>query len=393
MRLKEYRAWLIESHVPGLLLLVAYSLFLFWPIPFTSSTLASEDILNQFYPWTKFWVSELKAGDFPLWNPYSFCGTPFIGNWQAAYYYPPQFLFSLLSPLKCFGWTLLFHTFFAGAAMYFLLHYLTRNKIVSAAMGIAYMSSGFLITRINAGHITILNEIPWVPLAVLFYLMGMERPSWKTWALLVLVFAFQILGGQPQITYLTIMLLGFLFVGEAIVLYKKDKPSLLILLKPLGVLLLALGMALLITCIYWLPCYEFNQASAMRSAGLDYKEATWGSLSFKQLALFITPFLYGDVTGREFWGIKAGDRIPGTLWIPGNRYCFRTSLWNVWTRFPQKTNMDGDPVFISPVGCGFSYSFLQVVFLVCSRCPVFSSTGPVFNALFSLRLRDCRVWF
>jgi len=296
----------LRGHGPGLAFLTLYSLVLFWPIPFANVTLASEDILNQFYPWTDFWVRQFRTEGYPLWNPYTFGGSPFIGNLQVAIYYPPQFVLPLLSTLKFFGWTLWLHALGAGWAMYALIHHLTRHRMAATAGALAFMSCGFLMPRVSAGHVTILNALPWTPLALLAYLRWSERPSWGRWTLLAVVLAVLILCGQPQIPYLTLLLITLLALRDGWERYQQSRQSLDELLRPVGMLLLALGAGLFLTTVYWLPCYAFNKVSAMRSLGLDYEEATWGSLPPAQLATFITPFLFGDVTGREFWGDARG---------------------------------------------------------------------------------------
>lgn len=305
-RLRESHAAL-RPHLPSSCLLLAYTLALFWPIPFSSRfTLASQDILNQFYPWTEFWVREFRTNGFPLWNPYAFCGSPFIGNLQAAIFYPPQFLLPLLSPLLFFGWTLCLHTLLAGAGMYALVYFLTRNRVSSCTLGLAWMSGGFLATRIDAGHVTILNALPWAPLVILFYLRWIARPGWGRWTAMAAVMAIQLLGGQPQIPYLTFFLVGLLALGECWNYNRADKRPLDRALWPLGGALAAMAVAVVLTAVYWLPCHEFNQLSITRSDGLSFEEAAWGSLPPDQLLHAALPFLFGDPMGREFWGATGG---------------------------------------------------------------------------------------
>src|SRR5262245_59496159 len=39
-------------------------------------------------PWMHFAVEEVRSGRLPLWNPYASCGTPLLGNAQAAFFSP-----------------------------------------------------------------------------------------------------------------------------------------------------------------------------------------------------------------------------------------------------------------------------------------------------------------
>ncbi len=325
----------VRVHLSGGSLLILYGFFLFWPIPFANVTLASGDILDQFYPWTEFWVKELRTGEFPLWNPYTYGGSPLLGNLQIAPFYPPQFLLSWMSPLRSFGWTLLLHTVFAGIAMYLLIFHLTKSRVAATAMGLVYMSSGFLILRPYAGHLTIANSLPWVPLIVLSYLRWSDRPSWGRWSLLAAVLAVQLLAGQPQIPYLTGLLIGFLSLRDSWTLYRRGNRSMDVILRPAGAVLLAGMVALLLTAMLWLPFYSYYRLSAPRSEGLTYVSATQNSLPPVHLASFLLPFLFGDPTGEGFWGqVMIGyHEICGFLGL-GTLLLAIAALWT--PPFPRK---------------------------------------------------------
>src|SRR2546426_5707939 len=42
----------------------------------------------QFHPWWTLIVDEVMMGRLPLWNPYSFCGSPLFANGQSGLFYP-----------------------------------------------------------------------------------------------------------------------------------------------------------------------------------------------------------------------------------------------------------------------------------------------------------------
>src|SRR5580700_4700849 len=46
------------------------------------------DTVTQIVPWFTFEAREFSKGHLPLWNPYSFCGTPFVANLSSACFYP-----------------------------------------------------------------------------------------------------------------------------------------------------------------------------------------------------------------------------------------------------------------------------------------------------------------
>src|SRR5262245_11787605 len=50
------------------------------------------DILQIVMPMHHYLGDHLRRGEFPLWNPLTFMGTPFLANWQSAVFYPPSLL-------------------------------------------------------------------------------------------------------------------------------------------------------------------------------------------------------------------------------------------------------------------------------------------------------------
>ncbi len=79
------------------------------------------DGIAQYYPWRQFASESLRAGHLPLWNPYQFCGTPFLANGQSAVLYPLNLLFWLLPAAGAFGFSALLHLCLAGWFGYLFL--------------------------------------------------------------------------------------------------------------------------------------------------------------------------------------------------------------------------------------------------------------------------------
>lgn len=295
----------IRPHLGCLALIALYLLILFFPIPFGNSTIVAGDTIQQFLPWVEYWVSEVEQREYPLWNPYTYGGSPFLGNLQIAPYYPTQYILPRISYLRFFAVSFFLHALFSGFAMYALLYWITRCRFSSTFFGLVYASSGFLVTRISDGQITIINALPWIPLALLAYMHWEASPSWKRWSLLTLVLAVQILAGQPQVPYLTCFLLGLLALNGCWHRYRQNRTAALDhLLLPLATLISAGIIAALLTAIYWMPFYEFNQLSAIRSTGTDYAYATKDSMPLSHPITLILPFFYGDPSGQGFWATR-----------------------------------------------------------------------------------------
>src|SRR5258708_2200247 len=72
-------------------------------IPFKNSLIT--DPVRQQYPWRSLAITLEKQWKVPLWNPYTFSGTPLFANFQSAALYPLNILFFLL-PFKL-SWSIL----------------------------------------------------------------------------------------------------------------------------------------------------------------------------------------------------------------------------------------------------------------------------------------------
>ena len=60
-------------------------------VPFKNYLIS--DPIKQQYPWRELVISLEKKWQLPLWNPYSFAGTPLLGNVQSAPFYALNLLF------------------------------------------------------------------------------------------------------------------------------------------------------------------------------------------------------------------------------------------------------------------------------------------------------------
>ena len=113
---------------------------------------------NAWYLRECFW-----HGQMPLWNPLSYCGEPFLAQWNTQALYPPA-LFYVLLP---FPWSLnvfsLFHLFLAGLGMFFLARDWTQSEFGAALAGIIFAFSGLMMgSLLWPSTISALAWMPWV---------------------------------------------------------------------------------------------------------------------------------------------------------------------------------------------------------------------------------------
>jgi hypothetical protein len=112
---------------------------------------AMPDVITQIYPWKKLTIDTWKSGSVPLWNPYSFSGTPLAANYQSAVFSPFNLLFFVLPFIDAWSVMILLQPLLAGLFMYLFVSSLEKSKQASLLAAIAFMFSGFMVVWMAYG--------------------------------------------------------------------------------------------------------------------------------------------------------------------------------------------------------------------------------------------------
>ena len=284
------------------LIVVAILLFLcllfFWrvltPDPLDRRWFASGDFTDQFYAFRYFMAEELWSGRLPLWNPFTFSGSPFLADIQSAVYYPIGLLVILFAgkgglPLIAVELEVIVHFFLASLFVYLFVKHLTRNRLAGLVSGIVYAYGSYL-TSYPKLQMAILEGQTWVPLALLaVHLAGEEEGRGRTrrstaWLVLAgLALGLSALAGHAQTFLLaTYTVLGYwvftLFpLWRAVKGRGKARLAAMALILPL----IALGLA----AAQLIPSLEYMQLSTRAEIG--YNRAGGGFLFSDLLALVL----------------------------------------------------------------------------------------------------------
>jgi hypothetical protein len=124
------------------------------------------DSIAQYYPWRAFAHDAITRGVIPLWNPYQFCGTPFVANSQSAVFYPPNILFYVLDPARAFAVSAVLHLFLGGLFMYMFLRMIDVRRFGATFGGLTFAFCGFFAAWIHLP--TVMNTAVWLPLGLYF---------------------------------------------------------------------------------------------------------------------------------------------------------------------------------------------------------------------------------
>ena len=256
------------------------------------------DLTHQVYAYRVYGFGLLKSGSVPLWNPYNFCGVPFLANWHSAIFYPLNAIFLLLPAHTALNWSIAFHFFLAGAFTFAYVRLVTGNRAGALLSGIAFVFSGPYLLQLFPGHI--FNPLPWLPLSLLFGEMAVRRRRAVWYLLAGCVLGLQILAGHPQyMAYCAGALVLYILFRSVAACREEGGMKLLAGAAAGVVLMVATGAAL--SAVQLFPGMEFA-AESSRANLAGPASVRDNSLPPENLALLAVPGLFGDMQGVRYWG-------------------------------------------------------------------------------------------
>jgi hypothetical protein len=246
------------------------------------------DVYSLNIPWKYAARVALQQREWPLWNPYSFCGDILAASAQPTPY-EPFFLLSLLLPMANSLTFMAAITFFlAGLLMFAFLRELRCSEAASLIGSMSWMYATFVVFWLEW---VIAPTTIWLPLVLLAVRRLVRERSLRAAIILTVAFVMMLLNGHPE-SALHIVTVGILWALAEL--------SLLRFQGFVRATLLALGagvVALMLTAMYMLPIVE----AIPQTAEQDYRihvyakqdrSAPWGVV-LQRLRVYFVPFVYG----------------------------------------------------------------------------------------------------
>jgi hypothetical protein len=363
-------------------LFVILSLVFHWRILTSPADqlIATLDIVHYFRWLHMYAYEEFMAGRMPLWNPYTYCGTPFAANPQASVFYPLAWLYMVVDIFQAQKLMFVSHSMLAGSFMYLFLREIGRDEArdleqsnqtidsanesepggfrrmlfpnlnsdspiahskmarPAAAIGaIAFMFGNYMMANVSVGHLTMVFTATWLPLALFCYERALSRGRtiWLMWTGMVL--GVQVLAGEPQNCYYSVVAVTLYGLARTLMCsspggrrWWKRTPS--------GVLGWGLGLTVVAvvsagaSLIQLLPTAEFARLSD-RSTN-NYIFATFMSQEPQGFLEFLVPWANEDFAGI---GVKPWGLMLTQNWEYG-AYLGMVTLTLVGTSFFVRRN-------------------------------------------------------
>jgi hypothetical protein len=278
-----------------LLLLAAALLVIFPKLALGINTLFFRDLGALGYPGVAFLHDSLWHGEFPLWNPYSHCGVPWLAQME-KWYLPGWICYGLPMPWAE-NFFMLAHSWFGGAGMFWLLRRWKVESFAAAFAAFAFVFNGVSLSCLEWGnYLASLAWLPWVVGSV----METWRKGGRMMAFAAFASAMQVLTGTPEITLLSWLFITLLW---ALDISSRQVGLVVSIRRVVLVILIASG----ITMIQMLPFFDLLTHSQRNSVGAG--TAAW-SMPAWGWANLIMPLFHCYKSPQGAWFQRGQDFIP-----------------------------------------------------------------------------------
>lgn len=248
------------------------------------------DSIREFYPWRTFTTEELKKGRLPLWNPHDFSGSPHIGNFLTAVFYPFNLLYLATNQVDAWAILVVIQPLLASffTFMYARKIGLQTKSAILAAVAFGY--SSYMNTWLQfqvIGH-----TLLWLPLILYSIESLIEKINARIYVLLVVSIVCAIFAGHP-LDLAVVLLFSFAYLlfrlrGEQLNLKK-------------GLLITStFFVAILLGTVQLIPTVKLFIHSTR--APIDYQFLIDNILIQPfQLIMFLVPDYFGNPATRNYW--------------------------------------------------------------------------------------------
>ncbi len=279
------------------------------PVPLPVNPLDS-DALTEFYPWTALAANALHHGIVPLWNPYAFAGTPFLGAMQTAVFYPINLILEwVLSPADVLGVRAAVHLAVTLVGTFFFARRLALSRpaallaALSFGLGLPYM------VWLEHPMSSAIAWLPWLLLAV-DYVITARRRVWPALGLAAVV-ALELLAGHGESTAHALMLC-VAYALWRVARSWRDNRRVGAVVGPLALLAGASALGTAIAAAHLLPSLaqiSASEASADRTLALGGASLPLlgDPTQWKTLVLALIPDFFGNPT----WHMGGSPLVDG----------------------------------------------------------------------------------
>ncbi|HEY3108426.1 MAG TPA: hypothetical protein VGL23_06720, partial [Chloroflexota bacterium] len=246
------------------------------------------DVAEQYLPWRQFAYETLRAGQWPLWNPYIFSGHPTFGSINEQVFYPPNALLAFLPAERSFGPLAFLHLTLAGVGARAFARLHVDDDAAAMLAGVGAMLSGPMVAWLQ--YPALMSTIAWAGAIFWALELTLRRPRVGRALLAGLAIGLCLLAGMAQYSLYLLLLAGaYLLVRAPGAGWRA-----LALAGLAGIVGVGLG------AIAYLPALELApQAHRQQQTLAQLAES---ALPLEYLAVYFLPNAYGSPVRGDYVG-------------------------------------------------------------------------------------------
>lgn len=278
-------------------LLVAF----YWPELNRHADYYMSDHVFYFQPFVSYIGERLRRGEWPLWNPYLYCGMSQIAVPSPGVFFPGTWLFAVCNYSQGVALNMIGHQLIAALGAFLLVISFGWGALPAMACATAFAFSGYMFTLLT--NFTLSLAGAWIPLVLWSFrallLLEQSEPSrdrgpkiYATTVVAALSLFMLVAAGRPEVT-----IPGAALLACWLLIHLKDSFK----FNALRWQVLAIIIAALLSSLIILPTVEWVKLSP-RANGLNLSQVLmWSSNWYDFLCvIFLEPF--GDLQrlGNQF---------------------------------------------------------------------------------------------
>lgn len=268
----------------------------------TNKEFIAFDAIRQIIPWKRVVVDQYAVGQWPLWNPYNFSGTPLLANLQSAAFYPANILFFVFSFQNAWVLYVLLQPLLVASFTYILARHWNFSKAAAIFSASSYATSVYLLIWYQLGVIG--HTVAWLPLILLATDKLLTTAKLRWWWLLVVGSVSLISAGHLQTGMHVFLVTGVFMLFRHWDLYRFKKLNLLGLIVITWIL--AVGA---LSSIQLIPALELQALSPLKP---ELTRELFANIRppLKNFVTLIAPDYFGHPANRNFRSQIYGDGTP-----------------------------------------------------------------------------------
>lgn len=278
-------------------------------VPFKNPLIT--DPVRQQYVWRDLAVSQLKNGHLPVWNPYSFSGTPLLANFQTAAFYPLNLIYLIFPSDIAWTFQIIISHLLTGLLLYKFLKNLKLSSPSAFLGSIAFSFSGFSVSWLTWN--TILHVAAWTILTLLSVdkiiqkSLGSARTPFIWYFIFIISLVLSFLAGHLQIFFYSQLLIVSYFLFR-IASIRKNRMKVIIFIVTSYVLFFIFSSPQSI------PAFQFINDSSRSIDQQEWNKPGW-FIPWENLIQFIAPDYYGNPSTGNYFGVWNYGEFVGFIGV------------------------------------------------------------------------------